>query len=550
MKSTSQTSSTFYGKTLFAFSIFIFLTFFANAQTTAKWLVNGNTVTTGDWLGTINNEDLIFKTNSTTALKIKANGNVIVKSLDSSGNGLVTVDNSGKLIQVPFTGSTSQVLLGDGTFGTTPGLWSTGTGSKIYYNAGKVGIGTATPNYLLDVNGDVRIANNLYLQGALVISDKIQTPKQMKAGSIVVDSLLMDSTRAVYGIATFANDVKLQSKLSVYGNATVNGSLTANSISTPNISTTNFSVSTLLAANKITVNRISGTPGDTVIRIGDSTMYLDWGHNRIYSTPTTTTTGGITTIYGGLALGTNSQALGVQSIAIGSSAKTLGPQSIAIGYATSTGTAFHSICMGAGGTGAFLTNNIANSFMLGFSSDIPTVFVSNSAGTGTTGNVSIGGNTSPTYKFQVESGNTDAFLLKTTSVSGLGMKVEVNSGTNQAIVVENSGTINFKLLGNGRMYAREVNVQLGTFPDYVFSNNYNLLNINELSDYVKKNNHLPNIPSAEEVKKDGIGVGELQLKLLEKVEELTLYVIDQNEKLKKLEQSNLELKKQIEESKK
>ncbi|MFL5765479.1 MAG: hypothetical protein ACJ77K_16155 [Bacteroidia bacterium] len=199
----------------------------AFAQTPAKWSVSGNSITSGDFLGTTNNEDLIIKTNGNTAVKIKANGNFILKSLEGSGNGLVLFDNNGKLNPLVFSGDVNQVLLGDGTFGSVPaGLWSTGSGGKIYYNGGKVGIGTATPNFKLDVDGDMRVTQDLYLQGALIISDKIQTPKQMKAQTVIADSIIMDSTRAVYGQANFKGDVKITSKLNVNGNAFFNGSET------------------------------------------------------------------------------------------------------------------------------------------------------------------------------------------------------------------------------------------------------------------------------------------------------------------------------------
>lgn len=161
-------------------ALIIFTCLMANSnksfsQSAPKWSVEGNTATSSDFLGTTNNEDLIFKTNNTTAFKIKANGNIILKSLDGLGNGIITIDNNGKLIHTPFTGDANQVLLGDGTFGALPsGLWTTGPSGKIYYTGGKVGIGTTTPNFKLDVDGDVRITQNLYLQGELVINDKFK----------------------------------------------------------------------------------------------------------------------------------------------------------------------------------------------------------------------------------------------------------------------------------------------------------------------------------------------------------------------------------------
>lgn len=85
----------------------------------------------------------------------------------------------------------------------------------------------------------------------------------------------------------------------------------------------------------------------------------------------------------------------------------------------------------------------------------------------------------------------------------------------------------YKLRVFGKIIGEEVRVQLKTaWPDYVFEKNYHKLSLNELEKFVNENKHLPNIPSAKEIEKDGQHLGEVQIKLLEKVEELTLYVIE------------------------
>jgi len=72
----------------------------------------------------------------------------------------------------------------------------------------------------------------------------------------------------------------------------------------------------------------------------------------------------------------------------------------------------------------------------------------------------------------------------------------------------------------------------GSVPDYVFSKDYALRTIPELEEFIKANSHLPNIPNAKEIEANGQNLGEMQLKLLEKIEELTLYVIGQEKSLK------------------
>lgn len=98
----------------------------------------------------------------------------------------------------------------------------------------------------------------------------------------------------------------------------------------------------------------------------------------------------------------------------------------------------------------------------------------------------------------------------------------------------------------GTIRAKEVIVTVNGFPDFVFEKNYNLLKLQDVDNYIQSNGHLPNIPSAKEVEKSGMNIAELQVKLLQKVEELTLYAIEQqklvSEQQKRIEQLENALK--------
>jgi hypothetical protein len=103
----------------------------------------------------------------------------------------------------------------------------------------------------------------------------------------------------------------------------------------------------------------------------------------------------------------------------------------------------------------------------------------------------------------------------------------------------------YQLSVDGKIIAEEVKVQLSTsWPDYVFADDYRLMPIEELEKSIRQNKHLPNIPSAADVTAEkGIELGEMNRKLLEKVEELTLYIIQLKKentslesRLKKLEE--------------
>ncbi|CAL2078431.1 hypothetical protein [Tenacibaculum sp. 190524A02b] len=89
-----------------------------------------------------------------------------------------------------------------------------------------------------------------------------------------------------------------------------------------------------------------------------------------------------------------------------------------------------------------------------------------------------------------------------------------------------------KLAVDGSIGAREIKVESRTWPDYVFTKEYTLPTLKEVEKHINEKGHLPNIPSAKEVKKNkGIELGEMNRKLLEKVEELTLYTIQQEKQL-------------------
>ena len=97
---------------------------------------------------------------------------------------------------------------------------------------------------------------------------------------------------------------------------------------------------------------------------------------------------------------------------------------------------------------------------------------------------------------------------------------------------------------NGKIIAEEMRVQLkGNWPDYVFRNDYKRMPLEDLEKYVTENKHLPGFEKAEVVEKEGADIGDTQRKLLEKVEELTLHLIEMNKRVAKLEAENDSLKK-------
>ncbi|AUP79668.1 hypothetical protein [Flavivirga eckloniae] len=181
------------------------------------------------------------------------------------------------------------------------------------------------------------------------------------------------------------------------------------------------------------------------------------------------------------------------------------------------------------------------------------------------------GTTSPTDKLHVNGSvrsesqfvisgigafNADSGNMKMWSVGSL---ILASGSNNEHMRIQSNGNIGigtadtkgFKLGVQGKIAAEEVKVAVYTnWADFVFKSNYNLPTLKEVEKHIKEKGHLKDIPSEEEVAENGILLGEMDSKLLQKIEELTLYTIAQEktieEQAKKIEQLELLNKKFLE----
>ena len=96
-------------------------------------------------------------------------------------------------------------------------------------------------------------------------------------------------------------------------------------------------------------------------------------------------------------------------------------------------------------------------------------------------------------------------------------------------------SVDAKLTVAGNIHSREVKVTINAGADFVFENDYELPSLESIEHYIKENKHLPEITSAKEMEKEGILLGDMNIKLLQKIEELTLYTIAQEKKINSLE---------------
>lgn len=154
---------------------------------------------------------------------------------------------------------------------------------------------------------------------------------------------------------------------------------------------------------------------------------------------------------------------------------------------------------------------------------------------------------------------TDGLELRTTGIAASMINRENSTlelGTNNASVLKINPTgsvligntltpAGYKLFVEQGILTEKIKVAVkntAEWSDYVFANNYNLLPLREVEQFIDANSHLPGVPSAKEVVNNGINVAQMDAKLLEKIEELTLYIIDMNKRIENLEKENKVLK--------
>lgn len=279
-----------------------------------------------------------------------------------------------------------------------------------------------------------------------------------------------------------------------------------------------------------------------------------------------------------IALGVNDTVTGLRTIGIGLANHSSGTNAISVGYmnvssgvntiAIGTYTKSHSnsgIVIGKGYSAAAPLLNGISGIMFGFGSSRPTMFITNSSGETKTGKIAIGNTTDPQAKLHVlADSNENADVLLQSSGTGktaaimfqnANNKISVSSSGNMAMnassfsltggnvgigCVANSG---YALSVDGGLLSTKVSIkEVGEWPDYVFSEEHELMSLEELEEYIENNSHLPSVPSRDEVLENGIDVAEMNAVLLEKIEELTLYVIELQKQIEKQQNEINELK--------
>jgi hypothetical protein len=155
--------------------------------------------------------------------------------------------------------------------------------------------------------------------------------------------------------------------------------------------------------------------------------------------------------------------------------------------------------------------------------------------TGATSGVSFGYHATEATGF-VSSSNSNSNLafITNSSTGGWGERMRITANGDVGI---GTSSPTAKLSVKGTIRAQKVTVDLNNWADHVFEPSYRLQSLSELQEFIRVNKHLPEIPSAKEVEENGISVGDNQVLLLKKIEELTLYIIALEKRIQTIEKN-------------
>ncbi len=140
-----------------------------------------------------------------------------------------------------------------------------------------------------------------------------------------------------------------------------------------------------------------------------------------------------------------------------------------------------------------------------------------------------------TKRYQIGLDNSDSDKLKFGVGADWVTRTDLTIDGSGNVGIGTTDTFGYKLAVNGTIGAKEVIVETtSAWPDYVFGEEYKLPSLNEVETFTKTNKHLPNVPNQQEIKENGVNVGEMNVILLKKIEELTLYIIEQQKQINSL----------------
>lgn len=476
---------------------------------------------TGNDMNSIPSGNIGIGTTTSATEKLEVNGNIkanniiLSGSISSQGTTPVTINNlnitnsiSAPLITTSIIDSPDSIIsFGRNTikYNTLKNSVYTDNGAYLIQsekkynfntiinsgNTGKVGVGISNPTQLLDVNGATRIRGILTLDAGLSVAGALNAKDVNLTGNLAANCLTSVSMN-VSGLSTFDN-------------LNIKHSISAEAITTSQIYAANNNVIQFGGSNAFSVNTLTGN-ATIAGTLNFASMKMDGSVPNVLNRS--------------LMIDAIGNVVAGPPIWDAIFEPYLGPCGSGI-------TAAGQVQVASKPSWVPSVNTTLNK---------PIMYLCNPDGF-----VGIG-TTHPEAQLDISTANDVGLNISTHGADySYGFRVQANKDLTKAISVErpNPGgrkaTTTFMVLGNGEVYATDITIQTPAFPDYVFEKNYNLMPLKDLEKYIAINKHLPNIPTAKDIAKSGLSVGKIETSVVEKIEELTLYMIElkkENEALK------------------
>jgi len=536
---------------------------------------NGNTGATGP-------QGIQGTTGPSGSANISGTLNRIIKftGTSSGGNSQISDDNTNVKIQpIGYAGVTynshkveiagvdnSLRLLGTGT-NQAKGTINFGDGNYVYLKedsddsliiyslgrtammGGNVGIGTLTPSTKLDVAGQIKISGGSPGVGKVLTSDA------SGVGTWSLPAATTDDWNATGANITNNNSGNVGIGIAPTYKLDVNGRMRLRDNGTTNTAGIWFDKSSN------SVETFLGMRNDSILGVFGTTPYNNWMFNFDtrnafmgigFTTPKYPLcfedyTGDKISFYGGNnTSSSNHYGMGVQ----GSLLQMFVPsasEDIAFGTGRSTNF-FERMRIKGNGKVGINTNPVDHTLSIktvGF--DTKALQLETALNLGNAIENTMTFKTGTYYSAQIKAIGTATnaarlgfFTYASTSSSALVERMSIMDGGDVLIGTTNeTAGLGYKLRVNGKVICTELRVQTnGAWPDYVFHDEYKLMPLHDLKKYILTENHLPNIPSASEINaQGGFDTGDMQSRLIEKVEELTLYILDLQNQVNELKKS-------------
>lgn len=525
-------------KTKFLFKTALGILLFQGAQAQNNWSLQGNQPDPNQFIGTTGNQSLRLRTQNQDRMVIDEQGNFILSPFAGSAQGgLIRYNAQGRLMPFSFSGSNMEVIRGNGQFthiGNLTGFYRSGN-DVFALNPGRIGIGTQAPTEKVDIVGNLRVRGQLLLDNDLTITGNVST-EDFATDTLSATVIRMGANSKLLGKSTVEGDASTTGKLGV-GVADPVDKFEVQGGNAHFFDAARIDGEVELHGDLIKYDYADGFEG--WVGVDGDGKFRKRTPGQLFEQ-----------IYADVPC---EQTTGLPHWSANSQDVYICRQGVRVGIGTNQPQSMLDVSGQARILDLYTPKITANQYFQG-NNQLATWIKNGANAYFASGNVGIGTN-APEYLLDVEGAN-NAFRVKGSSRfshpyypdenlevfmdgSNGHLKFHGNNPDGRLIITTDSQKgvlIGESLTVNGRVGSCKVVVTPGAWSwcDYVFDKDYCLKPLEEVEATIKEEHHLPNVPSAAEIENSGMDVGALLRMQMEKIEELTLYVIAQHKELEGL----------------